>query len=93
MNALKFALANKDATVALTREITNAKADDPRPGFVFDDAAKFKAVDPTLPLPGEKIMWIQEQMVKAGSMTKALDLSAVTAPEYRERALKKVGMQ
>jgi NitT/TauT family transport system substrate-binding protein len=92
MNALTFALANKDATVALTRQITNAKPDDPRPGFVFDDAAKFKAVDPTLPLPGDKIMWIQEQMVKAGSMTKVLDLSAVTAPEYRERALKKAGM-
>jgi NitT/TauT family transport system substrate-binding protein len=92
MNALKFALANRDATVALTRELTNAKPDDPRPGFVFDDAALYKAVDPSMPLPGEKIMWIQEQMVKAGSMTKALDLSAVTAPEYRERALKKVGM-
>jgi NitT/TauT family transport system substrate-binding protein len=92
MNALKFALANKDATVALTRELTNAKPDDPRPGFVFDDAAKFKAVDPTMPLPGEKIMWIQEQMLKAGSITKVLDLAAVTAPEYRERALKKVGM-
>lgn len=92
MNALTFALANKDATVALTRQITNAKPDDPRPGFVFDDATLHKAVDPTLPLPGDKIMWIQEQMVKAGSMTKALDLSAVTAPDYRARALKKVGM-
>jgi len=92
MSALRFALSHRDETIALTREISKAKADDPRPGFVFDDAALHKAVDPTLPLPGEKIMWIQEQMVKAGSMTKVLDLSAVTAPEYRERALKKVGM-
>jgi len=91
MNALRFALTHKDETVALTREITNAKPDDPRPGFVFDDAALHKAVDPTLPIPAEKIQWIQEQMVKAGSIAKPLDLKAVTAPEYREKALKLVG--
>jgi NitT/TauT family transport system substrate-binding protein len=91
MNALSFALANRDATLALTRQITKSKPDDPRPGFVFDDAVAHHAVDPTLPIPAEKIMWIQDQMVKAGSLTKALDLAAVTAPAYRERALKLAG--
>ena len=55
MSALRFALANRDATVALTREIINAKPDDPRPAFVFDDAVAHKAVDPNLPIPAEKI--------------------------------------
>jgi len=91
MNALRFALANKDVTVALTRQIINAKPDDPRPAFVFDDAVQHKAVDPTLPLPAEKILWIQEQMVKAGKLAKPLDLKTVTAPEYRAKALKLVG--
>ncbi|HEY5216539.1 MAG TPA: ABC transporter substrate-binding protein [Pseudolabrys sp.] len=91
MSALQFALANRDATVALTREIIHAKPDDPRPAFVFDDAVEHKAVDPTLPLPAAKILWIQEQMVKAGKLTKPLDLAVVTAPEYREKALKLVG--
>jgi NitT/TauT family transport system substrate-binding protein len=91
MNALQFALANRDATVALTRELIHAKPDDPRPAFVFDDAVEHKAVDPTLPLPAEKILWIQEQMVKAGKLAKPLDLAVVTAPEYREKALKLVG--
>jgi NitT/TauT family transport system substrate-binding protein len=91
MNALRYALAHKEETVALTRELTQAKPDDPRPGFVFDDAALHKAVDPTLPIPAEKIQWIQEQMVKAGNLAKPLELKAVTAPEYREKALKLVG--
>ena len=91
MNALRFALSHRDETIALTREISQAKADDPRPSFVFDDAIKYQAVDPTLPLPAEKIKWIQDQMVKAGSMAKALDLGAVTAPEFRAKALKLVG--
>jgi NitT/TauT family transport system substrate-binding protein len=91
MNALRFALSHRDETVALTRELIHAKPDDLRPAFVYDDAVKHKAVDPTLPLPAEKILWIQEQMVKAGKLSKPLDVSVVTAPEYRERALKLVG--
>jgi NitT/TauT family transport system substrate-binding protein len=91
MNALRFALSHRDETVALTRELIHAKPDDLRPAFVFDDAVKHKAVDPTLPIPAEKIQWIQEQMVKAGKLAKPLELSAVSAPEYREKALKLVG--
>src|SRR5476651_2620091 len=91
MSALHFALTHRDETLALTRQLSEAKANDPRPGFVFDDAVAHKAVDPALPLPAEKIQWLQEQMVKAGSIAKPLDLKAVTAPEFRERALKLVG--
>jgi NitT/TauT family transport system substrate-binding protein len=91
MNALRFALSHRDETVALTRELIHAKADDKRPAFVYDDAIKHHAVDPTLPIPAEKILWIQEQMVKAGKLAKPLDLKTVSAPEYRERALKLVG--
>src|SRR6185369_11107172 len=91
MSALRFALANRDATIALTRELIHAKPDDPRPAFVYDDAIQHHAVDPTLPLPGEKILWIQDQMVKAGKLKAPLDLKAVTAPEYREKALKVIG--
>ena len=90
MNALKFALSHEAETVALTREITHAKPDDPRPAFVFEDAVKHKAVDPTLPLPAEKLNWIQDQLMKAGKLKAPLDLKDVTAPEVREKALKLV---
>jgi NitT/TauT family transport system substrate-binding protein len=90
MNALHYALTHKDETVALTREITHAKPDDPRPGFVFDDAVEHKAVDPTLPLPAEKLDWIQMQLVNAGKVKEPLDVKTVLAPEYREKALKVV---
>src|SRR5664279_2052571 len=91
MSALRFALLHRDETLALTREISKAKADDPRPGFVFDDAVAHKAVDPSLPLPAEKIKWLQEQMVAAGKLQQPLDFNLVTAPEYREKALKLAG--
>ena len=91
MSALRYALSHRDETIALTREIIRAKPDDPRPAFVYDDAIQHHAVDPTLPLPAEKIQWIQEQMVKAGRLKAPLELSTVTAPEYREKALKVLG--
>jgi NitT/TauT family transport system substrate-binding protein len=91
MSALRFALSHRDETIALTRELIHAKPDDPRPAFVYDDAIQHHAVDPALPLPAEKIRWIQEQMVKAGKLKAPLDLKEVTAPEYREKALKVIG--
>jgi NitT/TauT family transport system substrate-binding protein len=91
MNALRFAISNRDATLALTRQLTQAKPDDPRPGFVFDDAVEHKAVDPDLPLPMDKFEWIQAQLVKAGKLAQPLDLKTITAPDYREKALKLVG--
>ncbi|MGB9393726.1 MAG: ABC transporter substrate-binding protein, partial [Pseudolabrys sp.] len=91
MSALRFALSHRDETIALTRQLTHAKPDDPRPAFVYDDAIQHHAVDPTLPLPAEKIQWIQDQMVKAGRLKAPLDLKTVTAPEYREKALQVVG--
>jgi NitT/TauT family transport system substrate-binding protein len=91
MSALRFALSHREETVALTRALIHARADDPRPGFVYDDAIEHHAVDPTLPLPAEKIQWIQEQMVKAGKLKAPLALKDVTAPEYREKALNIIG--
>jgi len=91
MNALRYALSHKAETVALTREIIKAKPDDPRPGFVFDDAVEHHAVDPTLPLPMEKLAWIQDQLIKAGKLTAPLDLKTVVAPQYREKALALIG--
>jgi NitT/TauT family transport system substrate-binding protein len=91
MSALRFALSHREETVALTRALLHARADDPRPGFVYDDAIEHHAVDPTLPLPAEKIQWIQEQMVKAGKLKAPLALKDVTAPEYREKALNIIG--
>jgi NitT/TauT family transport system substrate-binding protein len=91
MNALHFALTHKAETVALTAKIIKTKADDPRPAFVYDDAVKHHAVDPTLPLPMDKFAWVQDQLVKAGKITTPLDLKSVIAPEIREKALKMSG--
>jgi len=91
MDALHYALTHKAETVALTKKITHAKPDDPRAAFVYDDAVAHHEVDPTLPLPKDKLDWVQGQLVKAGKLKAPLPIDSVIAPEYREKALKLAG--
>jgi NitT/TauT family transport system substrate-binding protein len=92
MQALRYALSHKAETVALTQEIIHAKPDDPRPAFVYDDAITHHAIDAALPIPAAKLEWMQQQLIKAGKLKEAIPLAKISAPEYREKALKLVGM-
>jgi NitT/TauT family transport system substrate-binding protein len=87
--ALRYALAHRDETIKLTAEATDAKPDDPRPAFVFDDAVKVGAVAPDLPLPMDKFSWMQEQMVELGQVPKPGDLSKMVDPDIRVQALQR----
>jgi len=91
MQGLRYALSHKDDTVALTREITHAKPDDPRPAFVYDDALANHAIDPDLPLPADKFNWMQDQLIKVGKLKARLDLATVMDDGPREKALKLAG--
>ena len=91
MQALRYALAHKAETVALTQELIHAKADDKRAVFVYDDALAHKAIDADLPIPADKLNWMQEQLIKAGKLKEPIPMAKVAAPEYREKALKLAG--
>jgi len=91
MQALGYALSHKAETVALTAEIIHSKPGDPRPAFVYDDAVAHHAIDPMLPIPTAKLEWMQQQLIKAGKLKAPLAMAKVTAPEYREKALKLIG--
>ena len=87
MDALRYALAHKDETIALTQELTGTKPDDPRPAYIFDQA-KGGGVDPTLAIPMDKLDWMQQQMVQSGSLPQPIDLSKYVAPDVRAAAFK-----
>jgi NitT/TauT family transport system substrate-binding protein len=90
ISALRHAVANRDEEIKLTIETTKAKADDPRPAFIFDEAIKHKDIDPELGLPMDKLAWTQDMLLKNGSMPKPADLAKVVAPEIRAKALELV---
>src|SRR5712691_1230676 len=89
--ALRYALAHRDDTIKLTAEATDAKADDPRPAFVFDDAVKVGAIAPDLPLPMDKLAWMQQQMLELGQIPKPGDLGKMVDTDVRAQAVERAG--
>jgi NitT/TauT family transport system substrate-binding protein len=89
--ALHYAMTHRDETLKLTFEESDARSDDPRPAFVFDDAVKTGAVAPDLPIPIEKIAWMQDQLVSLGQIPKAGDVSRMVDLGIRAEAMKRVG--
>jgi NitT/TauT family transport system substrate-binding protein len=91
MKALRYALSHRDAAVKLTREVTKAKADDPRPEFVYDDTVKRNAVAPELPIPMERLEWMQRELIAAGKLERPTDLTKMVDATIRARALERLG--
>jgi NitT/TauT family transport system substrate-binding protein len=89
MNALKFAVSHRDETIKLTQETINAKPDDPRPAYAYDDTLKQGAIDPAVKLPIEKLNWMQGELVKAGNLKAPVDLGKITDIDIRAEALKR----
>jgi NitT/TauT family transport system substrate-binding protein len=87
MQGLRYALANKDAEVKLAKEMTDAKPDDTRAAFVFDEVTKYKAIDPEMPIPMEKLGWMMDLFVKTENLAKPMDLTKFVDAGPREKAL------
>lgn len=91
MNALKFAVSHRDETIKLTQETINAKPDDPRPAYAYDDTLKQGAIDAAVKLPLDKLNWMQSELVKAGNLKAPVDLGKITDVEIRAEATKRAG--
>ena len=91
MKALRFALANRDKVLDLTRDITGAKPDDPRPAYIFDEVKKYAAIDPAMPVPAEKLDWLQDLLVKTGNLAQKFDVTKMIDDGPRQEALARVG--
>ena len=91
MQGLRYALAHKDETVALARELTGAKGDDPRPAYIYDLAVETSAVAPELPIPLDRLAWLQDQLVASGNLNKAGDIARLVDGSLRAKALELMG--
>jgi NitT/TauT family transport system substrate-binding protein len=94
MQGYRHALANRDEELRITREITGIKGDDQRPEFIFAEASNPKTgIDPAMPIPMDKLDWLQDQLLAAGNLAQRYDLGRVVKTELRAEALKRAGMQ
>jgi NitT/TauT family transport system substrate-binding protein len=91
MDALRYTVAHRDETIALTREKTSAKPDDPKPAFAYDDTLRHKAIDPAVALPLDKLKWMEGELIKAGNLKTPIDLTKITDQSVRDEAAKRAG--
>ncbi len=87
MEGLRYAATHRDETIRLTHDISGAKPDDPRAAFVYDWAVQTHAIGTDLPIPMDKLDFIQKMAVSVGSMPKPIDLTKVIDASARDMAL------
>jgi NitT/TauT family transport system substrate-binding protein len=94
MQGYRHALANREEELRITREITGMKPDDPRPEFMFAEAARADTgVDPKMPIVMDKLVWLQDQLLKAGNLPQPYDLSRIVNNDIRGQALVRAGFE
>jgi ABC-type nitrate/sulfonate/bicarbonate transport system substrate-binding protein len=91
MDAYKFAAANREATIKLAHELTQAKPDDKRADFITDQAIREKQMDPALPIPVDRIDWMQDLFVKAGVIPKKVPVEMLVDASVQADAAKLSG--
>jgi NitT/TauT family transport system substrate-binding protein len=91
IKSFRYAVAHRDDTIKVTREVTGAKDDDPRPAFVFDESVKTGAVQPDFQIPVDKLVWMQQQFVALGQIPKAGGVEQAVLQDIRTEALKRIG--
>lgn len=88
MLGLQYAMTHKDAAMKVTQEAADIKPDDPRPSFIYDLAKEENAIGTDVPLPMNKLQWLDNELVSVGNLPKPVDLAKVTDDKPREAALK-----
>ena len=87
IDGLRYAMSHRDDALRVTAEIAGLKAGDPRPAFVYDAAVRAGAVAPDLPVPLEKLDFVQKELVAAGTLTRPADVATLVDAGVREEAL------
>ena len=88
MLGLRYAVTHKDEAMKVTQEVASIKPDDPRPSFIYDLALKQHAIGTDVPIPMDKFEWLNEELVKVGSIPNPSICQRCSTPEPREAALK-----
>jgi ABC-type nitrate/sulfonate/bicarbonate transport system substrate-binding protein len=87
MTGVRYALGNREETIRLAKEMTEAKPDDPRAAYIFDEVVRLSAITPELAIPMEKLAWMKELLGKTGNLTKPLDLAKLVDDGPRTKAM------
>jgi NitT/TauT family transport system substrate-binding protein len=89
----KHAMDNPQETADYAREVAKLPPDDKTPEFIFEEAVKYNAVTPDLPILADKLQWNVEMMHRNGRIKEVFDINQFIDEEPRQDALKLVASQ
>lgn len=88
MEALDYALENREETIILAREVAGLRDDDQSPVFVYSEVIRHSAVDPTLSIYREKVQWSIDMMRRHGIIRGEHNAADFIDGSVREGALR-----
>ena len=91
MEGLRYCVDHRDEAIALSAEINHDKPDDPRLAYSFDEIVQGKMVSLNMDIRKDKLVWMQDMMLRLKLQTRALDIDALIDTSLRDRALQLVG--
>jgi len=83
----RYAMAHRDETIKLAKDVTNAKEDDQRQSFVFDEVLRYNAIDPEMNIPVEKLKWMQDLFIKTETLPGPVNFETFIDAGPRQNAL------
>jgi len=91
MEGLRYCVDHRDETIALSAEINQEKADDPRYGYSYDEIVKGGLLSLNMEIHADKIAWMQDMMIRVNELAKPVDITPAIDTSLRDEALKLVG--
>ena len=88
MDGYDYALTHRDETNALAREIAKLPDDDTSAAYIYDEAVRQKSIDPLLAIPVDRLQWIEDMLVRHGTVDEKKDVAAFVDDGPRTEALK-----
>jgi NitT/TauT family transport system substrate-binding protein len=88
MQAYKYAQTHPQEAVALAHEMTHTNADDKRAQFIVDQALKEKQIDPALPIPEDRIAWMEALFKTANVIPATVPVAELVDKSVHDEAAK-----
>lgn len=89
MDGVRYVQQHRQETITLTQSVLAIGPEDPRPAYVYDEAIKDGLLDPSMPLPVDRLMWMEELLEKTGNISAPFDVATMADGSIRAEAAKR----
>lgn len=86
MAGFRYALDNKDATLALSYDKAEMPPEDQAPVLIYDEVVEHNAVDPDMNIDIAKLQWLADLLAETGNMEAGFDPSTMVDTSVMDAA-------